>query len=278
VCGRTVDLGRILGREAAAADRRVSAVGVDDDLSAGGSGIAPAAAEDEGAGRIDQNLGLLVEQLRINDRLDDLVDDQLAQLLLGDVLGVLGGDDDRIHAGDDAVVILGGDLRLAVRSQALVLSADLFQLLGQHMRAVDGEGHEALGLVAGIAEHDALVAGRQFLVVDGVVDLRGLLVDLDRDVVLLRVADVLEDLLGDALIVDLRLGSGFAVDQDQVVLDGRFHSHVALRILADGLVQDGVCDQVADFVRMSARDGLGCKECSCHKKISLLVLSFSNET
>ena len=30
-----------------------------------------------------------------------------------------------------------------------------------------------------ITIHDALVAGRQFLVVDGVVDLRGLLVDLN---------------------------------------------------------------------------------------------------
>ena len=51
--GRTIDLGRILAGERAAAMRRRAAIGVDDDLAAGQTAIAVRSADDEGAGRID---------------------------------------------------------------------------------------------------------------------------------------------------------------------------------------------------------------------------------
>jgi hypothetical protein len=51
--GGTVDLGRVLAGEGAAAMRRSAAIGVDDDLAAGQAGIAVRATNDELAGRID---------------------------------------------------------------------------------------------------------------------------------------------------------------------------------------------------------------------------------
>ena len=57
--GRTVDLGRILAREGAAAVRGRAAVGVDDDLAAGQAAVAVGTADDELAGRVDVPDGVL---------------------------------------------------------------------------------------------------------------------------------------------------------------------------------------------------------------------------
>src|SRR6185437_2422349 len=77
--GRTVDLGRVLARERTAAMACITAVGVDDDLAAGESAIAHRTADHEPAGRIDVVLGPLVDPLDRQHRLQDLLDDRLAQ-------------------------------------------------------------------------------------------------------------------------------------------------------------------------------------------------------
>src|SRR3546814_13813636 len=64
VSGRTVDLRRILAGERAATMTRPAAVGVDDDLATGQTAIADRAADHEVAGRVDVELGLLVDPLR----------------------------------------------------------------------------------------------------------------------------------------------------------------------------------------------------------------------
>ena len=55
-----------------------AAVGVDDDLAAGEAAVALGPADHEAAGGVDEVLGLLVEQLGGDDRLDDLLEDVLA--------------------------------------------------------------------------------------------------------------------------------------------------------------------------------------------------------
>ena len=73
---------------------------------------------------------------------------------------VLGGDHHRIHTdGPVVLVVLHRHLGLAVRPQVvhLALLADLRQLHGQLLGQGDGQGHELGGLVAGVAEHHALV-------------------------------------------------------------------------------------------------------------------------
>ena len=62
VAGGAVHLGRILAGKRAAAVTAVAAVGVHDDLAAGEAGVAHGAADDEAAGGIDVELGLLIHQ------------------------------------------------------------------------------------------------------------------------------------------------------------------------------------------------------------------------
>ena len=119
VRGRAVDLRRVLAGERAAAVPGVAAVRVDDDLAAGQPGVAHRAADLEPAGRVDQQpvaAGVEVEagQLRVDHVLLDV---RLEQRLEVDVGRVLGGDDDGVQPDRLAVLVLDGDLGLAVRPQ-----------------------------------------------------------------------------------------------------------------------------------------------------------------
>ena len=72
---RTVHLGRILAGEGAAAVTGPAAVGVDDDLAAGQTGVAHGAADDELAGRIDQQPEVGDVQAFVGQFAQDGVDD-----------------------------------------------------------------------------------------------------------------------------------------------------------------------------------------------------------
>ena len=145
-----------------------SAVGVNDDLAAGQAGVTLRAAHNKAASGVDVVLGVLIQQLGRDGGLDDLLHDVGPELLHGHALAVLAGDDDCIHTdGLVVLVVLHGDLALAVRAQVIQLAAlaHLSQLLGQLVGQADGHGHQLRGLIAGIAEHHALVTGTAHLVV-----------------------------------------------------------------------------------------------------------------
>ena len=81
-----------------------------------------------------------------------------------DELVVLCRDDDRVHAQRTVrlLVVLDRHLRLRIGAQVghhLALAADDGQLLEDHVREDERRGHELARLVAGVTEHDALVAG-----------------------------------------------------------------------------------------------------------------------
>ncbi len=71
-------------------------VGVDDDLAAGETGVTLGTADDEASRGLDVVDGVVVEQVGGDDLLDDLLHDLGAEVLGGDLLGVLGGDDDGV--------------------------------------------------------------------------------------------------------------------------------------------------------------------------------------
>ena len=135
---------------------------------------------------------------------------------------MLGRDDHGVHAHGLAVlVVFDGDLALGVGAQVgqLLLLTQLGQLDQQLVAEGDGQRHQLGGFVAGVAEHQALVAGALFLVqafafVDALADVGALGVQghQHRAVVGLKadagfgVADVLDHAADDFLVVDDGLG------------------------------------------------------------------------
>src|SRR5699024_1054512 len=159
VGGGAVHLGGVLAGEAPAAVAGGAAVGVHDDLPAGEAAVPHGAADDEAAGGIDVELGGAGNVLRRDDGLHHRLDDGLPQ--------VLGGDHDGGTAQDVALpVVLHGDLALAVGPQPAELPALAHggQPPAQGVGHGDGCGHQLRRLVAGVAEHHALVPGADVLV------------------------------------------------------------------------------------------------------------------
>ena len=184
-------------------------------------------------------------------------------------------DHDLAHADRLAVLVLHGDLALGVGAQHL-LPAGVARFRDQPQNLVgveDRRRHQIRGLVAGIAEHDALIAGAFFLVgaglqrVDALRDVSGLRMQQDFNVAgvpvetLLLVADVLDRrahhafdlLMGDGFgsagfAGDHHLvggGEGFAGRADRPRIDPRF------RAFAEKQIDDLVGNPVADLVRMA---------------------------
>ena len=217
-------------------------------------------------------------QILLRDHLlDHVVDHHLAQLLVRDVLAVLRRDDHVAHRHRLAVLVLDGDLRLRVGTQERVLLrvllADLRQVLDEMMRERDRQRHELGRLVAGEAEHQALVAGALVrevglatrhaladvgrLAVDGGEHGAGVVVEahLRR-----RVADLLDRLARDLVVGDLGVGRDLAGEHDHAGLAERLAGDAGLRVLAEDLVDDGVRDQIAHLVGVPLGDGLRGKE------------------
>jgi hypothetical protein len=150
VGGRSVDLGEVLTGESTTTVGTPTTVGVDNDLSASQTGVTLRTTDNESAGRLDVVDGPLVEEVGRDDLVDDLLLDLLSEVLGGDFLGVLGGDDDGVysegkHGSRLVLLVLDGDLSLGVGSEPA------------HGTVSSGSGHGSVKLVG---EHDGL--GHQF--------------------------------------------------------------------------------------------------------------------
>ncbi len=183
------------------------------------------------------------------------------------------------------LVILHGDLALAVGPHIGHLRRPCgprpcaAHLLGQGQ----GQGHQLRRLVAGVAEHHALVTGAvaqlavgALLVLQGFVhahgDVGGLLVDggdhgagvAVKAVLAPVIADVPDHLPGDVGDVHIAAGGDLAHHVDQSGAGRGLTGHAAQGILRQDGVQDGVGDLVADLVGMPLGDGFGSKETMAH--------------
>ncbi|MNI35370.1 hypothetical protein D3C73_893930 [compost metagenome] len=280
VGGRTVNLGRVLAGERATTVTGPAAVGVDDDLAAGQAAVAHRAADLELAGRVDVELGALVQPLGRQHRLDDLFADGLDEVLLLDARGMLGRQDHGVDGRDHAVFIAQGELALGIRTQPgqrrVALLADLGLLLDQAVRQVDRRRHVAVGFVGGIAEHQALVASAHFfrlLAVNALGDVRGLLADqvqhaaggaVEADFGAV-IADVHDDLAGQRFQVDPGAGGDLAGNDGNAGLDHGLAGHTGTLVLGQDRVQHRIGDLVGNLVRMAFRDRLGGEEVAGHQ-------------
>ena len=159
-----VDLRGILAAEGAAAVTTATAVGVDDDLATSQSAVAVRPADLELASRVHEDLHAVMPPLA-QDRLDDRFSHGLLEfgllLLAVPLRAMLRREHNRVDLGCVEAVVFDGDLALRVRTDAGddPLAADLSLALDEAVRQVDRQRHETVGLLAGEAEHHALIAG-----------------------------------------------------------------------------------------------------------------------
>jgi hypothetical protein len=145
--------------------------------------------------------------------------------------------------------------------------------LDEAVRVVDGRGHQLGRFVAGVAEHQALVASAGVqVVVAGVVhalgNVVGLLVVADHHGAALVVDAVVGVVVADALdgvarhldVVDVRVGRDFAREHHQAGVGQRFGGHAAAGVLLEDRVQDGVRDLVGNLVGVAFGNGFGSEE------------------
>ena len=189
---------------------------------------------------------------------------------------MLGADDDGVHAerhhGAVVVLVLNGDLSLGVGSEpwdrAIAAGSRHggVQLVGE----LEGQGEELRGFVGGVSEHDALVTGAELLesllVVQALGNVGGLLLDGDEHVAGLVVealgrvvvANVLDGLADDLLVVEAGLGGDLTKDHDHTGLGGRLAGNLGEGVFPQAGIEDGIGDLVSDLigVAFSYRFGL----------------------
>ena len=165
----------------------------------------------------------------------------MASLSVGvrNLFAVLRGDDHGIDARRAAADVFDGDLGFAIGAEEIdyVLLADFGKLEGELMRQLDGHGHQLGRFVAGVAEHQALVA--RAAGVDAHGDVGRLRLDAGEDaagvgvkaVLRARVANVANHLAGNILVFEMatkfRLDGDFAGDDDQAGGEQRFAADAA---------------------------------------------------
>ena len=290
VGGRAVDLRRVLAGKRATAVTAHAAVGVDDDLAAGETGVPLRTTDDEVAGGVDEILGLLGEHVFRQHLFDDLLDAEFFDLGVLHIGRVLSGNHDIDDAGRTTIDILDRHLRLGIRTQPLDLAglADARELATEAVSVHDRRRHELWRFIASVTKHDALVActllGSLFAVrLLGIHTLRDVLrlvgkvvVDEQRvgveDIVVVGVTDashrIADDLLkvddrANGLFADLRNGD-LATDHNHVALHKGFAGHAALGVHAQAGVKNGIGNRVTNLVWMTFANGFGGKNVGAH--------------
>ena len=258
-----------------------AAVGIHDDLSAGKAAVALRAADDEAAGGVDIKLGVLIQQAIGHGGFDDQLDHILPDLIQRHLGSVLGRQYHGVYPDRLAIlVILHRDLGLAIGPQIAhqSLLAHIGEALGHFLGNGDSQRHQLRCLVAGIAEHHALVAGAvvQLGITAGLglqrlvhshSDIAALLVDIGNNgagiavktILCAVIADVQHHLPGNLGNVHIAVGGDLPHDVDQARGSTGLAGHAAIGILFQNGVQYRVGDLVTDLVRMSLSDGLRCE-------------------
>ena len=239
-------------------------------------------ADDEAPGRVYEVLHFLRDHVLRQDRLQDLLDHGFGKRLVPDLRGMLGREHDGVDLGRAATVVAHRHLRLGVGPEPRQPAgmAQFRLLLHQAVREVDRQRHQLWRLVAGVAEHESLVARALLEVesaalVDALRDVRRLLVVGDEHaaaavvdpVLRVVVADVLDHAAGDALPVDHGLRGDLAGEHDEPGAAEGLGRDARRAVLGQHRVQHGVGDLVRDLVGMAFADRLGREEISCRSWI-----------
>ena len=173
------------------------------------------------------------------------------------------------------LVVLNGDLGLAVGAQQVVGVDALGQTVGQGTGQSHGQGHQLGSLGAGTAEHHALIACAANFVVGAQRDISGLGVDAALDlhgvgveaVAGVDVADVADRLTGNSSVVHFSLGGDLTADQAEVGGDHGLAGNTGTGVLCQTCVQDSVRNGVGDLVGMAVGNTFRSKESLFHNNV-----------
>ena len=254
----------------------VATVGVHNDFAASEAGVAHRPANDEAAGRVDVIFRFCVEHVRGNDRLDHVLHDRVAQIFVRHGIAVLRGDDYGIYAEGLAIAVFDGDLGLAIGAEEIhfLALADFGETLRQAVCKLNRHGHELFGFVAGVTEHQALVAGAAGvhahrdvgrLAHDGAHDRASGGIKSKKSVV---VADLLDSLANQIIVVDDGRRGDFTGNDDQACRDQSFAGDPALGVLAHNFIEYRIRNLIGNFVRVAFRHRLGGEQKVAHVSVA----------
>ena len=232
VSSGTVDLGVVLSGESTTTVGTPTTVGVDNDLTTSQTSVTLGTTDDEAARGLHVVDSAVIQKVSGDNLANDLLLEDSTELLSGDIVSVLSGDDDGVDTqgldGTTIVGVLNGDLSLGVGQQpgdGAILTGSLHGSV-ELVRVQDSEGQELRGLVSGITEHDTLITGtellKSLLVVKTLSNVGGLLLNGNQDVASLVVeallggivADVLDSATNDLLVVQVGLGGNLTEDHN----------------------------------------------------------------
>ena len=192
--------------------------------------------------------GPVIQEVRGDDLFDDLFKDLFPEVLRRDLLGVLCRDDDGVYTQRDSratvLLVFDRDLGLRIRAEpreeprAACRGQCRIELVGER----NGKRHIIWGLVGSIAKHDTLVTRAMILeraMVKTLGDIGRLLLNGDEDVASLVVkalgrvvvADVLDGITDNLLIVELGLGRDLAKDHDHARFGCRLTGNLGRGVL-----------------------------------------------
>ncbi|MNO81150.1 hypothetical protein D3C76_723800 [compost metagenome] len=215
-------------------------------------------------------LGVLAQQFGRQHVLDDQLHHAFAQVFVRHFRVVLGRQNNGVDTDNLAAFVTASHLRLGVRAQPRQQTrfTGFGLALHQLVREGDRRWHQHFGFVAGVAEHQALVAGALIFrlgTVDTLVDVRGLLADdvhhaagraVEADVGA-GVADVGDHVTNDLLQVNPGRSGDFAGDDGHARFHQSLARHTGELVFSNDGVQHRIRNLVGDFVRMPFRHGLG---------------------
>ena len=193
-------------------------------------------------------------------------------LARGDEIVVLGRNHDGMYAQRTVrlFVVFDRYLRLGVGTQVghhLPFAADDGQFLENDVREDERRRHVFARFVAGIAEHDALIARALFLfglAHDTLVDVRRLFVDRGEHaagitvelIFAFGITDTVDYAACYVLDIDVGARTHFARDDDQTGGAERFAGYFGVGVVTKEFVENGIGNLIRNFVGVSFGHGL----------------------
>ena len=255
-----------------------SAVTIYDNLPSGQSAVSVRSANHKTPCRINKELRILVNHLRIEYWIKDIFTNVFVDLLLGDRRIMLCGKNNCFQTRWLSILaVLHCYLRLSVRAQVCQCTVFSYigKLLGELMCQSNRIWHIFLSLIDRISEHHALIScsDRLDLFIGHLVlfclqrlvnthsDIGGLLVDCYQNAAGIsvkskfssRVANLSYRVAHDLLYIDISVCCNLAHDHYKPCRRTGLTCHTAHRILLHQCVQNRVGNGIADFIRMTFR-------------------------